>query len=447
MAVAAGAFVSRRRRVLRIALVATAVVTLSLIVVAAWLLRNPDRFLPHLIAEAQGKLGLQVEVRHISVSLFPLSFQLQDVEVKNPKPFPAGDFLKVPTIKGTLDFGALLHRQVAFRSIELDHPTFDFISDPDGLWNFQNPALLKNPRQKQPRFSMGTIANLRIQHGEFLASALIDPADTPGPVLLEGHDFSAEFQQVDLRSFSATIVGEEHATAVRFGDIHLRDMQSQVRILPEQLTFKNFEAKTYRGETSGDFTFNFAGTDTKFNTNLKESGIGIQYLLGAFTSGPSNMTGMMQANMTLTGTIEYTENPFTNIYGSGNFVITKGSFPSIAANKSAAKMKSFRNSSAAGVPISDFSRATGDMEFEKSSIYSRKIDIDFYGIDVAGAGHVNDASGRLDYHGAVTIDKKQGVFTNLYAKWFKGAHEKNGRLSFPIRLTGTLSKPDLTMVH
>lgn len=440
-----------RRRVVATVLVAIAIVAAFLCAVAVWLLRNPDRFIPRVTAAVQKKTGLDIRIRGIGLSLFPLTIYLRGVTIQNPKPFPRGNFLIAPTIDATLQVGPLLHRQVAFRSVVLDHPTIDFISDPDGLWNFQNPSGRKDPPKRQPRFSMGSISSLSIQHGELLGSALIDPADTPGPVLMDVLDFSVKFRQIQLTAPRnrplATILGTLEAEAARFGDIHLRNLHSGLRILPAQLSFRNFHAKTYRGEASGDFTLDFSGKNTKFNTDLDVSGIGMPYLLREFQGGPPKLTGMMRAKMTLAGDLKHTANPFEDIRGSGTFSIVKGEFPSLSANKSMAEMKRFRHGNAAGLPASAFSRFSGDMEFRSHRIYSRKMDIDFYGIDVNGSGNVEEQSGRLDYRGTATILKKQGFFTNVFAKLFKGANEKNGRLSFPIRLAGTLDKPTFAIAH
>ena len=51
---------------------------------------------------------------------------------------------------------------IAIRSLVVEKPVVDLISDPDGLWNFQVPSSAKT----QPaRFSMGTISSLQINNG------------------------------------------------------------------------------------------------------------------------------------------------------------------------------------------------------------------------------------------------------------------------------------------
>ena len=122
-----------------------------------------------------------------------------------------------------------------------------------------------------------------------------------------------------LKSHSdkATVGGSLTAERSHFWTIQLREIQSQVQIEPAQFTFKNFAAKTYRGNAAGDFTFDFSSNQTRFDTDLQVSGVGINYLLGEFESGQPKVTGMMAANMKLNGIIEHSANPLAGIHGTG----------------------------------------------------------------------------------------------------------------------------------
>ncbi len=155
---------------------------------------------------------------------------------------------------------------------------------------------------------------------------------------------------------------------------------------------------------------------------------------------------MMKANLKLAGEIEHTANPLAGTIGGGQFTIGKGEVPSLDHIKSMAEIKRFRSPSAAALPASAFSSFAGDMELKNHRIYSKEIGLHLYGIDVKGSGDVNEITGALNYKGSAVIMKKQGFFTSALAKLFKGAKEKEGQLTFPIRLTGTLQNPQLTVV-
>ncbi|MEO6829927.1 MAG: AsmA-like C-terminal region-containing protein, partial [Acidobacteriaceae bacterium] len=272
-----------------------------------------------------------------------------------------------------------------------------------------------------------------------------------GPVVLELDNFSASAGQSDLTALHAApdtlITGDMHAERARFGNIHVRNLRSALRIAPEQVTLKNFRAKTYRGHASGDFTLNLAGINPRFHSDLDVTGIGVTDLLGEFDSGPPKMTGMMQAKLTVGGQIAHTATPLDDMAGAGQFNVRKGQLPSLNQNKSMAEMKRFRSTSAAAKPASAFSTFSGDIELKNRRIYNRKIIVDFYGVSVQGGGSLDYVSGALNYRGAATIEKKQGFFTSTFARLFKGAEEKQGLLTFPIQLEGTLAHPQFTVLQ
>ncbi len=440
----------RMRTWIKIVLLSAVVVAVFLVAVGLWSVHHVDRYLPQMIAYIQKKTGKQIEIRHASVSLLPLTVRLYDVGIRNPKPFPTGYFLKVPMMTAAVEVVPLIHGIIAIQSLVLDQPVIDFVSDPDGLWNFQNPGTPANSTTKM-RFSMGPIAKVAIHKGKLLGSSLIDPADTFGPVVLEIDNFSATVKQFDFNAFkadpNAKAAGHLDADVAGFGDIHVKNLHSGILVSPVELMFKNFQAKTYRGRMTGNFTLNLAGKNPSFHSDLNVSGIGVPYLLGEFQKGPPAMTGMMQAKLTVGGEIVHTAHPLAGISGAGQFIVRNGEFPSLTHNKSMAEMKRFRNPSAAAKPISAFSQFAGDVELKNHRFTNRKIGFDFYGIDIAGGGTLNEANGGLNYTGAATIEKKQGFFTNVFARMFKEAKEKQGRLTFPIRLVGTLSNPKFSVTE
>ena len=245
---------------LKIALLALAVLIGVGFSVAWYWLHNPDRYLPMAIAEPEKRTGLQIAVQHVDIRYFPLRVRVYGLEVKNPKPFPAGDFLKVPMLEASVEWTPLLlQKKIVVHSLVLHQPAIDFISDPDGLWNFQNP---NGPKDQPSRFSTGSIANLAVQNGVLLGSNLIDPSDKPGPVILELQNVCGDLKQIQFHPHGRgaplqAIQGRLTASNAGFGSIHTRNLSSDVRILPLALVFKNFQTQTYRGKAHGDFTFNF----------------------------------------------------------------------------------------------------------------------------------------------------------------------------------------------
>ena len=71
----------------------------------------------------------------------------------------------------------------------------------------------------------------------------------------------------------------------------------------------------------------------------------------------------------------------------------------------------------------------------------------FYGVDLSCAGYLDlDATARLEYRGTARVLKKQGVVTNIFAEVFREGRNDNGKLAFPLQITGTLSNPKFALV-
>jgi AsmA protein len=152
-------------------------------------------------AQLEKKLGRQVALGQMSLSLFPPSFQVADVMIgENPsfntgRPFAAAEKLAV-----SVKLLPLLHKQVEIKSLELDRPRIELVRNPQGEWNFatlgqeSKPAPAKNvpaPQQKsqpQPSQPAGqlTLANLRINDGQV---AITD---------LQKHQSRAMYDHIDL---------------------------------------------------------------------------------------------------------------------------------------------------------------------------------------------------------------------------------------------------------
>lgn len=418
---------------------------------AGWfVVHDPDRYIPRITTYVQKDTGLQVRIRHIQIQLFPaLLLQVYGLEIKNPKPFPSGDFLSVPRLDATIEKLALLHGQIAIHSLVLHKPTIDFISDPDGLWNFQNPS---GTKKVSGHFSTTLIPSLQIENGVLRGSNLIDPTDKPGPVVLDIGNFSVQLKQSmaktsDGSGKSAGLAGHFAADTARFGSFHTKNFQSQLRITSRQLVFSDLETKTYGGQASGDFSLSVGGKNTMFKTDLQVDGISMAHVLADFQKGPPAITGAMQAKLSLAGKITHASSPLAGIHGTAQVTIRKGELPKLDQNQSMIALERFRPAGTGALPASAFTTFTADMELRNEHIHSKRIDVNFHGTDVVGSGNTSVLDGGLDYRGAATVLKKQGLITNLFARMFKEAQQKNGRLMFPLRLTGTLAQPSLSVTE
>jgi uncharacterized protein involved in outer membrane biogenesis len=428
----------------RTALIAVGVATLLLgaLIFAIPAMVRVDRYRPRIIAYLQEKLGKQVEIGRLSLTLFPVSLHVDDFGVKNPSIFPAGYVVKIAHADAEFDFPALLHRQVVIKLLVLEDPVLHLISDPDGPWNFENPQA----RDSQRTFPLGLIWKVQIRRGQVVASNLL-PSDAQGPVFFEAHDISCDLEDVNLigiissSSSSSDGGGRLSAGLLSFGAVDAKNLNSKFQLAGRQVSFTDVKAQVYDGSAAGTLFFDMSGKNATFRTNATFSGISMTPLLAPFQNGRGKMTGKVEGDLTFTGQILHTARPLTGIRGKGHVTVRNGQVPSLQLNANLMKLVRFNDLGPAKENPASFNMIAMDLELANLRITSRKIDIDGYGVDIDGSGNVNvDGSGELNYEGVAQITTPQGFLTRTFAR-FAGATVKDGKLSFPFHIGGTLASP------
>ena len=179
---------------------------------------------------------------------------------------------------------------------------------------------------------------------------------------------------------------------------------------------------------------------------MQASGVDMAYLLAQFPEGRGKMTGKMQGNLKVEGEIEHSPNPLERIHGSARITVRNGELPTLNQDKNMMKMTRFRDPGSASRAPSSFSSFSADMNLANRRISSHQINIAFYGIDVQCSGSLGvTGGGGLDYKGVASVLNSQGFFTNMMAR-MSGAKLEKGKLSFPIRIEGTLQNPKFSVV-
>ena len=127
-----------------------AVLIIVVLVVAAALI------LPHVIdvnsyhdqiqAQLEKKLGRQVTLGQMSLSLFPPSFQVANAAVGEDKNFhSARPFAQAEKLAVSVKFWPLLHKQIEISSLQLEKPQIELIRNAQNMPNFGNCWKTCNP--------------------------------------------------------------------------------------------------------------------------------------------------------------------------------------------------------------------------------------------------------------------------------------------------------------
>lgn len=431
---------SRRKRAFLVAGVAAiALAALVLIAVVAF---DVDRYRPRLISFLQERTGKPVEIGHLSLTVSPLSFRIENFGMKNVPPFPTGYTAKAASIEVRVDARQLLfHRRVVVESIVLERPDVSLISDPKGPWNFDNPH-----SDSGASFSLGEIGRVEIQHGQLVASNHL-PSNAPGPVFLEVHDFNGTFDHVDLSAIvnpsSRAMGGQGMARADRlsFGAVDAGNLSFKLQLWAQQVFLADVQADVYGGHATGAIFFDLTGKRPAFRSSANFVGIDLADLLDPFENGRGMMTGRMDGDLTLGGEIQHSVRPLAGIRGNGHVILHKGRVPNLELNANLEKLVRFNNHGPTNAKPSSFERISTDFQLANLRIRSETIDIDGYGVDVDGTGSFNvDGSNELNYDGIARITTQQGFFTNTFAR-LAGATVDHGLLSFPFHVGGTIETP------
>src|SRR5579859_197511 len=432
---------TRRKIIVRVIATIFCVLLVTILLAPYWF--NLDHYRPQIISYFEQTTGKKVEIERVSLKLLPRpTIHFVAFGVKSPPLFPPSYILKVPSADAVLDFWALLHRNVVIKSVFLDQPKINIISDPDGPWNFENPA----SQNSKNLFPLGIIDKVTINRGQLIASNLL-PSDAQGPIFFEAYDISSELDRVDLAAIvnPAAIalngLGTWKAARLRFASVEATNVDAKFRLESREVFFTNLKADICAGKATGDFSISLAKSTATFKADAHVKEINLARLLADFHDMRGLLTGTLDGDLKLAGAIEHTNSPLAHTRGTGHVKLTKGEVPSLMLNANLMKLARFNDLGPAKEHPASFSSITADLELENQRINSKLIDVDGYGLDIDGSGSVSvSGSDELNYQGVAAITTKQGFFTNTFAR-LEGAKLVDGKIQFPFRIDGTLENP------
>jgi uncharacterized protein involved in outer membrane biogenesis len=438
---AEAAMTIHRRTGLILAGIAGTLLIASAFVVAV--LFNADRYRPKAISYLEESTGKKVEIGRLTVTFFPkITVHVDDFGVKSPPLFPPSYILKVARIDAQLELWPLLHRQIVIRSLVLEQPVINLVSDPDGPWNFENPAAQNRPSS----FLIGVISLVKIKRGQVTASNLLR-SDAAGPVFFEAHEVSSELENVNADAIadpaSTTVDGQGtlQAALLRFGLIEARNLSSNIRLQARHVLFTDVKAETYGGDTRGELSIKLSGKNASFKSDARMKGIDVAQFLSAFNNARGKMTGKMDGELKIAGEIGHSLHPLEGLHGSGHLTVRDGQVPSLKLNANLMKLAHYNDLGPAKNDPSSFNFVSTDLELDHERISSKVIDIDGYGVDIDGSGSVSiSGSDELNYKGVAEIVYKRGFVKSLFAR-LAGGTLKDGKLSFPFQVRGTIDNP------
>lgn len=470
---------STRRRIV-LALVVLLVTIFATVVILVPILVDLDRYRPEVIARIRKATGKRAEIGRLALTLVStVSIRIDDFALASPPGFPQGYSLTARRIYAEVDATALWHRQIIIKSLELDGPVFNLLLDVRGDRNLDSPHQQQSPKKASdqgPSFlALEVITRLKIKDGELTAATLL-PSGHPGPIFFEARGISSQLDHVDLNTFNspkpALLVspttsspklrqpagnaaiafadgprgvaagqGTFKAEFLRCGRVQATAVKSKLRLGQKQVFLDDLNFDFYRGHATGDFDFNFAGPNPRYNLEARVRDVDVAKLLAEFAKGRGKMRGTMEGNLTLGGEVTHASDPLAGKRGAGQVMVRKGQLPNLQLNKNLLQLACLGDLGPASGDPSSFSSISADLDIANQRITSQRIKILGNGVDVDASGSLTLAGeSTLSYEGVAKVRAGQNPLTNIVAS-LSGAKFADGKLSFPFDLVGTLENP------
>ena len=332
------------RRRTGLILVGIACALLVVLIFLVPILLNADRYRAKVISYLEEKTGKKVEIGRLAVTFFPVAIRVDDFGVKSPPLFPPSYIVKVARIDAQLEVGALLHRQVVIKSLVLEQPIINLVSDPDGPWNFENPGMKNTPGT----LLFGIVSRVEIKRGRVIASNLL-PSDAAGPVFFEARDVSSELENVNVDAIadptSTTLDGQGTLKAglLQFGSIEAKNLNSNIRLQAREVFFTDVKGDAYGGNATGALSIKLSGKNPSFKTDLRMKRIDMEHLLTAFQNARGKMTGKLEGEMKIAGEIVHSLRPLERLPGSGHLTVRNSQMPSLKLNANLVKLAHYND--------------------------------------------------------------------------------------------------------
>ena len=175
-----------------------AVLIIVVVLVAAALIIphfvNVNTYHDQIQAQLQKRLGRQVTLGEMSLSIIPLSFQVQNAVIGEDKTFNTQrPFAEAEKLAVSVKLRPLLHKDVEVKSVELVRPHVELIRNAQGTWNF---ASLGHASEPQPQTAPQPQSKTKAPAGK-PAAASATPAQ-PSSQEKQQKEASSEFSLANL---------------------------------------------------------------------------------------------------------------------------------------------------------------------------------------------------------------------------------------------------------
>ncbi len=236
----------------------TVIVAVALLIVVAFIapyFLDVDRYRALIAATVKKKTGRELTIGKIRAKFLPSAgFVVDDVHLGNPPGLPAGDFLSVETLSGSLAWGPLFHKEIQINSIEMVKPKVTLLTDSRGRANydFSNAGEESHPSKRgearkessggESSFSLEGIGRIvlsdaALSMGQVRGRGQIEPTGQMSGLNLELSNLSLDAAAIKRIS----------------GEADLSGLKLEMAGLGAPVEFKSGNVKLHDGAADGEF--------------------------------------------------------------------------------------------------------------------------------------------------------------------------------------------------
>ncbi len=236
---------------LRVVLIAVALLVVVALITPYFL--DVDHYRALISTTVKKQTGRELTIGKIRAKFLPtVGFVVSDAHLGNPPGFPQGDFLSVETLRGSLAWGPLLHKEIQINSIEMVKPKVTLLTDARGRANYDFSAAGESRGAKRGKasgdsgagssFSLEGIGKIvlsgaAISMGQVASRGSVEPTGQMTGLNLELRDLSLDASAIKTIAGSADLSG----------------LKVEMAGLGAPLEFKSGSVKLHDGVADGEF--------------------------------------------------------------------------------------------------------------------------------------------------------------------------------------------------
>jgi AsmA-like C-terminal region/AsmA family len=464
---------SRGKSVLKKLLIVVLVLVAVLLVLPLFI--NVDRYRPEIVSEIERQTGRRAEMGGLSVRFLPkISVVVKNFALGNPPGFPTGNFVTAAKVSANLEIGPLLHRQLVVESVDVENPDITLLSKGE-QWNYATPAA-NSVRNASYSIPLQTTVGEIVISGAHVTLAHVLSSGEVTPAALEATDVRIDLKPVNLGTLVApaslsparpdhgiplrlisfdvgalppttrnqvTAQGSLTAKVVRYSQVNLTDLESNIALDPAQFALNPFSFKVFGGKGSGSFRMNLARADSPYQLSVNLAAVDVAKLLAAFPGGSGKMTGSLQANCQFSGDFAGQRDPWAGKQADGKVTIVRGRVPDLKLGRDVIDMMKVAGFGPTSGDITSFSSISADFALQGGVLSSRSIRLVGNGLNATAQGSANleaEPNPTLNYTGVAQVKAAATALTNALSTLVRMPIH-NGMVDLPFQVSGTLNTP------